>query len=83
MPCLFATFWFVGPALLLEQAAKVVRVYSDGDDDEVASFFTSVFDGQDQISNDATENMTQPEIEAVLAEWARSATGVSIDDFNR
>lgn len=61
----------------------MVRVYSNGDDDEVASFFTTVFDGQDQISNDATENMTQPAIEAVLAEWAHSSTSLSIDDFNR
>lgn len=60
----------------------MVRAYSNGDD-EVASFFTSVFDGQDRISNDATENMTQPEIVAVLAEWANSATSVGIDAFNR
>lgn len=64
-----------------EQAAKVVSLYSNSDD-EIASFFTAVFAGQDRISNDATEDLTQPEIEAVFAEWATSATGVSIDAFN-
>lgn len=64
-----------------EQAAKVVSLYSNSDD-EIETFFTAVFDGQDRISNGATEDMTQLEIEAVLAEWATSATGVSIDTFN-
>lgn len=64
-----------------EQAAKVVRLYASGDD-EIVSFLTAVFDGQDRISNDATEDMTQPEIEAILAEWVTSATGVSAEAFN-
>lgn len=64
-----------------EQAANVVRLYSNSDD-EMTSFITAVFDGQDRISNDVTEDMTQPEIEAVLGEWVTSATGVSMDAFN-
>lgn len=59
----------------------MVRLYSNGDD-EMASFLTTVFNGQDRISNDATEDMTQPEIEAILAGWVTSATGVSMDAFN-
>lgn len=72
------------PSCLLrcDQAAKTVRLISDGDDVSVASFFTAVFDGQDQISNDATESMTQRNIEAILASWATSTTGISVDDFN-
>lgn len=59
----------------------MVRLYSSSDG-EIASFFEAVFDGQDRISNDATEDMTQPEIEAIFGEWVTSATGVSMDDFN-
>lgn len=63
------------------QAAKSVRLYSDGGD-AVASFITAVFDGQGHISNAATDDMTQPEVEAILASWAASSAGVSMHDFD-
>ena len=59
----------------------MVRLYSNSDD-ETASFLAAVFHGQDRISNEATEDMTPPEVEAVLGEWVASATGLSVDDFN-
>lgn len=59
----------------------MVSLYSNSDD-EIASFFTAVFDGQDRISNDATEDLTQPEVEAIFADWATSATDVSEEAFN-
>eukprot|EP00752_Nemacystus_decipiens_P007426 g6638.t2 len=68
-------------AFTAAKAAKVVRLYSNSND-ETGSFLTAVFEGQDRISNDATEDMTQYEIEAVLAEWVTSTTGVSMDAFN-
>lgn len=68
--------------LSYEQAAKTVRLITDGDDASVASFFTAVFDEQDHISNRATENMTQRQIGAIFASWATSTTGISVDDFN-
>lgn len=67
--------------VLLQQAAKSVRLCSDGAD-AVASFITAVFDGQGHISNAATEHMTQPQVEAIFASWAASSAGLSIDDFD-
>lgn len=68
-------------AFTAAKAAKVVGLYSDSDDD-TASFVTAVYDGQDRISNDATEDATQSQIEAILAEWATSATGISAAAFD-
>ncbi|CAM9507270.1 unnamed protein product, partial [Hapterophycus canaliculatus] len=63
------------------QAAKSVRLYSDRRD-AVASFMTAVFYEQGQISNAATEHMTQPEVETIFSSWAASSAGVSADDFD-
>lgn len=61
----------------------MVKVYTSGDDDAIASFFTTVFSGQDDILNDATSELNQAEIDDIFANWA-TATGVlTLDDFRR
>ncbi|CAM9408840.1 unnamed protein product [Ectocarpus sp. 6 AP-2014] len=65
------------------KAAKTIQLYSRGSEDaSVASFFTEVFIGQDEISNDSTKLMTQPQIEAILESWATSSSGMSADNFH-
>lgn len=65
------------------QAAKTIQLYSRGSEDaSIASFFTEVFFGQDEISNDFTELMTQPQIESILESWAISSSGIGADDFH-
>ncbi|CAM9646283.1 unnamed protein product [Ectocarpus sp. 12 AP-2014] len=65
------------------KAAKTIQLYSRSSGDaSIASFFTEVFIGQDEISNDSTELMTQPQIEAILEPWAISSSGISADNFH-
>ena len=69
--------------LSLEQAAQVVRLYSNGDERAIASFFTMVFDEQEKILNRATAEMTQAQVEDIFANWATYTGVVSLEDFRR
>lgn len=65
------------------QAAQAVRFFSKADNAVVESFLTSVFDGQQEILNGATEDMTQDQIEDIFADWAADTGSISIGDFKR
>lgn len=65
------------------QAAQVVRVYSDGDESAVESFMQSVFEGQEDILNDATADISQSQVEAIFSAWAVNTGAVIGDDFRR
>lgn len=67
----------------LEQAAQVVRFYSDGDDAAVELFVTTVFSEQQAILNAATADKTKAEIEAIFELWALATGAVSIAEFQR
>lgn len=65
------------------QAAQVVRVYSNGDESAVEYFIESVFEGQEDILNDATADFTQSQVESIFAAWAVDTGSVTVDDFRR
>lgn len=68
-------------AFTAAQAAQVVKLYSDEDDDVVESFVDLVFEGQEKILNSATTDMTQTEIQDIFAAWAAIAGGVTAEEF--
>lgn len=52
--------------------------------EKITSFINHVFDGQDRILNDATENLTRLDIlHQILGEWATSSGSMTIEDFDR
>lgn len=59
-----------------------MRSYSYAEDSSVEHYFTIVFDGQGDISNRATADMSEGEIESILASWAVGAGVISMDDFS-
>ncbi|CAM9486261.1 unnamed protein product [Choristocarpus tenellus] len=70
-------------AFIAAQAAQVVYAHSCSDE-EVESFVQLVFDHQEDVLNDATVGLTPPEIEALFAPWAMSATvGMTSDEYLR
>lgn len=69
--------------LVSYQAAQVVRVYSDGDESAVESFMQSVLEGQEDILNDATADLSQSQVEAIFSAWAVDTGAVIVDDFRR
>lgn len=67
----------------LEQAAQVVRFYSDSDDAVVERFLTTVFSEQQDILNPATADKTKAEVEAIFELWALATGAVSAAEFQR
>lgn len=67
--------------LIVTQAALVVKDHFEEDDEVVESFVGRVFEGQNQILNSATAEMTQGEIQDIFAGWAADVTGISTKEF--
>lgn len=84
-PRILSTDWRRRPPLtrcLTSKAAQTVDYYASNQD-KTEAFVGHVFEEQGRILNDATSDMTQAEILAIFAGWARESAGITSDSFSR